>query len=80
MQIHSAKDIGRAVRAKRKHLRMTQSEVALVAACGVRFIVDVEAGKPTLRLDTLLRVIDVLGGTLTLEGMSPGGVEGPDHA
>ena len=42
----------------------------------MRFIVDLEAGKPTLRLETVLRVIEALGGKITLEGLpavAPGG-------
>lgn len=35
----------------------------------VRFIVDLEAGKPTLRLENVRRVIDTLGGTLQLIGL-----------
>jgi len=36
----------------------------------VRFIVDLEAGKPTLRLENVLRVIDALGGEIQLTGLS----------
>jgi len=35
----------------------------------VRFIVDLEAGKPTLRLENVLRVIDALGGEIQLCGL-----------
>jgi hypothetical protein len=35
----------------------------------VRFIVDLEGGKPTVRLEQVLRVIDSLGGMLTLNGL-----------
>ena len=35
----------------------------------MRFIVDLEAGKATLRLENVLRVIDTLGGTLQLIGL-----------
>jgi hypothetical protein len=35
----------------------------------VRFIVDLEAGKPTVRLENVLRVIDALGGELQLSGL-----------
>ncbi|WP_373974158.1 helix-turn-helix domain-containing protein [Chitinibacter sp. SCUT-21] len=48
---------------------MTQPQLALAAGVGVRFIVDLEAGKPTLRLETVLRVIDALGGTLQISGL-----------
>ena len=36
---------------------------------GVRFIVDLEGGKPTVRLEQVLRVIDALGGSLGLTGL-----------
>lgn len=36
----------------------------------MRFIVDLEAGKPTLRLENVLRVIDALGGALQITGLS----------
>lgn len=61
--------IGDALRAARKQLGMTQSQLALAAGVGLRFIVDLEAGKPTLRLENVLRVIDALGGTLQLDGL-----------
>ena len=40
-----------------------------LAGVGVRFIVDLEAGKPTLRLENVLRVIDALGGEIQLSGL-----------
>ena len=45
------------------------SQLALAAGVGVRFIVDLEAGKPTLRLENVLRVIDALGGEIQLVGL-----------
>jgi hypothetical protein len=36
---------------------------------GVRFIVDLEGGKPTVRLEQVLQVIDALGGALFLSGL-----------
>lgn len=67
--IRTTKQLGNALRAARKHLGLTQPELALAACVGVRFIVDLEAGKPTLRLENVLRVIDVLGGELQLNGL-----------
>jgi len=52
-----------------KRLRLTQAQLALAAGVGVRFIVELEAGKPTLRLEQVLRVIDALGGELMLGGL-----------
>lgn len=67
--IQTTKQLGIALRAARKELGLTQPQLALAAGVGVRFIVDLEAGKATLRLENVLRVIDALGGTLQLIGL-----------
>ena len=67
--IRSTEQLGESLRAARKQLGLTQSQLALAAGVGVRFVVDLEAGKPTLRLAQVLRVIDALGGELTLTGL-----------
>jgi hypothetical protein len=49
----------------------------------VRFIVELEAGKPTVRLENVLRVIDALGGEIQLSGLpalaNGSQDDGPDH-
>lgn len=67
--IQTTNQLGDLLRAARKHLGLTQPQLALAAGVGVRFIVDLEAGKATLRLENVLRVIDALGGTLHLIGL-----------
>lgn len=67
--IRSPQHLGDALRAARKQLALTQSQLALAAGVGVRFIVDLEAGKPTVRLENVLRVIDALGGEIQLSGL-----------
>ena len=67
--IQTIKQLGHALRAARKKLGLTQPQLALAAGVGVRFIVDLEAGKTTLRLENVLRVIDALGGKLELLGL-----------
>ncbi|MBT9460272.1 MAG: helix-turn-helix transcriptional regulator [Rugosibacter sp.] len=67
--IRSPQQLGRALRAARKQLGLTQPQLALAAGVGVRFIVDLEAGKLTLRLENVLRVIDALGGEIHLSGL-----------
>jgi y4mF family transcriptional regulator len=61
--------LGTALRAARKTLGLTQADLALAAGVGVRFIVDLEGGKPTVRLEQVLRVVDALGGALALTGL-----------
>ena len=62
-------DLGQAVRSARQRLGLTQPRLALAAGVGVRFIVELEAGKPTLRLEHVLRVVHSLGGTLYIDGL-----------
>jgi len=67
--IRSSQQLGRALRVARKQVGLTQPQLALAAGVGVRFIVDLEAGKPTVRLENVLRVIDALGGEIQLSGL-----------
>ena len=69
ISIRSPQQLGHILRNARKQLGLTQPQLALAAGVGVRFIVDLEAGKPTLRLENVLRVIDALGGEIRLCGL-----------
>ena len=53
--------LGLLVRRDRKAQNLKQAELAAVSGVGVRFIVDLEAGKPTLQLGKALQVIATLG-------------------
>lgn len=77
--IQSPQQLGEVLRAARKQLKLTQPQLALAAGVGVRFIVDLEAGKPTLRLETVLRVIDALGGVINVSGLPSSAKEGNGH-
>lgn len=77
--IQSPQQLGDALRVARKRLGLTQPQLALAAGVGVRFIVDLEAGKPTVRLETVMRVIDALGGVINLSGLPSAANEGNDH-
>jgi y4mF family transcriptional regulator len=69
ISIRSPQQLGDALRVARKQIGLTQPQLALAAGVGVRFIVDLEAGRPTLRLENVLRVIDALGGEIQLIGL-----------
>jgi len=62
ISIRSPQQIDDALRAARKQLGLRQPQLVLAAGVGVRLIVDLEAGKSTLRLENVLWVIDALGG------------------
>ena len=67
--LDTPQSLGQAARAARKQLGLTQPQLALAAGVGVRFIVELEAGKPTLRLENVLRVLHALGAKLTVDGL-----------
>ena len=54
-------EIGRIVRARRKQLRVTQADLALTSGTGLRFIIDLEKGKPTCQIGKVLTVLHTLG-------------------
>ncbi|MBK6900761.1 MAG: helix-turn-helix transcriptional regulator [bacterium] len=59
--IRSAADLGRIIRERRKRDGLTLVETAGLTNVGVRFLSELENGKPTVRLDKLLRVLGALG-------------------
>lgn len=61
-----AEGIGKAIRTARSELGLRQDELAVAAGVSTRAIHQIEHGKPTSRLDTLTRVLDVLGLALTV--------------
>lgn len=67
-----ARALGAEVRRKRKVLRLTQKELADLAQCGPDFLYDLERGKPSVRLDKLVPVLEMLGLRLKLEPRLPG--------
>ena len=64
--IRDAADLGRAVRARRKRDGLTLVETAGLTGVGVRFLSELENGKPTVRLDRVLHVVRSLGLDLQL--------------
>ena len=59
--IYSSEDLGELVRAHRKAQSATQAEFASLCGVGVRFISDLENGKPTIQLEKVLHVVRCLG-------------------
>ena len=57
ISIQTPQQWGEAIRAARKQLALTQPKLALAAGGGVRFVVELEAGQPTMRLAQVLRVL-----------------------
>ncbi len=78
----SAKQIGGLVRTTRKNLGATQRDLAMTSGTGLRFIIELEKGKPTCQLGKVLTVIHTLGILMELtpplvnpgRRLTPGGV------
>lgn len=68
-----AEEIGKAVVRARKGLGLRQDELALAANVSTRVVHQIEHGKPTSRLDSLVPVLDALGLELCLGEKSMSG-------
>lgn len=73
MKTQTTTQLGAAIRTRRKHLQITQKELAMTCGTGLRFIVDLEKGKPTCQIGKTLQVLQSLG--LVIEITTMGGHE-----
>lgn len=62
----TAKQIGDLVKSTRKSLGVTQKDLAMTSGTGLRFIIEVEKGKPTCQLGKVLTVLNTLGISIKL--------------
>jgi len=56
-----AKDIGALIKKVRKQLKITQKQLAGTSGVGLRFVIDLEKGKPTCQLEKVLTVLHTVG-------------------
>ena len=61
MNIKNTEQLGTEIRTRRKQLKVTQKELAMTCGTGLRFIVDLEKGKPTCQIGKTLQVLQALG-------------------
>ncbi len=61
IKITNSKALGEEIRFSRKQQELTQMELSRLANTGVRFISDLENGKPDVSLSKLLSVVYALG-------------------
>ena len=59
-------EIGRLIRTTRKAQGLRQPELAAASGVGLRFLVELERGKPTAQLGKMLEVLSALGCSLTI--------------
>ena len=74
----TAKQIGELVKATRKSLAVTQKNLAMTSGTGLRFIIELEEGKPTCQLGKVLTVLNTLGIMIMLT--PPATDKNPAHA
>ena len=70
MVLNNAKAFGKAVKMYRKKQGVTQLQVAAFANTGLRFISDLENGKPSIQLEKALHVAKVLGIKIEVPGVN----------
>lgn len=61
MKINSSEQLGETIRLRRKQLKVTQKDLAMTCGTGLRFIIDLEKGKPTCQTEKALMAIKSLG-------------------
>ena len=58
---HTPKTVGELVKSTRKGMGVTQKDLAMTSGTGLRFIIEMEKGKPTCQLGKALTVLQTLG-------------------
>lgn len=64
----NSNDIGNIIKNTRNELGVTQRNLALTSGTGLRFIIELEQGKPTCQLEKALTVLRTLGLQLVIKG------------
>ncbi|AMG38477.1 MULTISPECIES: helix-turn-helix transcriptional regulator [Achromobacter] len=59
--IHTSAELGELVKDARRAQGLLQTDLAGLSGTGNRFVVDLERGKPTLQLQKVLDMLDLLG-------------------
>jgi y4mF family transcriptional regulator len=58
---HTPKQIGELIKSVRKQMGATQKDLAMTSGTGLRFIIELERGKPTSQIGKVLTVLNTLG-------------------
>lgn len=72
--------VGEFVVTRRKAANLTQRELGDLAGVGKRFLVELESGKPTLKVDKINQVLAVFGMRLGPVAAAPAEVNAPERA
>lgn len=68
---YTPKTMGELVKSTRKSMGVTQKDLAMTSGTGLRFIIEMEKGKPTCQLGKALTVLQTLG--IKIELVPPAG-------
>ena len=68
LKLLDSKEVGKAVKSTRKKLGVTKRDLALTSGTGLRFIIELEQGKPTCQLEKVLTVLRTLGLKIVIKG------------
>ncbi|MEZ5284927.1 MAG: helix-turn-helix transcriptional regulator [Vicinamibacterales bacterium] len=75
MPVNTVAELGSLIRQFRSAQGLRQDQLAAAAGVGLRFLVELEAGKPTVRFEKVLAVLRALGCRLDV---TPPAAPGPD--
>jgi HTH-type transcriptional regulator / antitoxin HipB len=78
--VESVSNAGGIVQYHRRLAGLSRMELADIAGVGKTVVYDIEKGKGTVRLNTLLKVLGALNVTVTLDSPMMGRYEAGDHA
>ena len=67
LEINEMRQIAEVVRKTRKNQKVSQTVLSQASNVGLRFVGDIERGKPSVQFDKLLAVLTSLGISLKLE-------------
>ena len=67
MRVRSIRDVAATVRGRRKDLGLSQAELAKVVGVSRKWIYEFEGGKPRAEFVLVLRVLEYLGLTITID-------------
>ncbi len=64
----NSEKLGQIIKNQRKSLGLTQTEVALSCGVGIRFVSDLENGKPSCQIEKALLVMESIGLNIIING------------
>ena len=67
LEIRKMEDVADIVRRTRKSQKISQTVLSQASNVGLRFVGDIERGKPTIQFDKLMAVLTSLGIAVKLE-------------